>query len=174
MALCVCSFDQCRQQLVVKRVNLNSKMGSGGSKNMVGDSGVQVMPLYYVKDAFATADDIWRARASWKLITEDASPEYLKLKNDPENPLAAESCMAWFFTSFYDHLFEIHPSSRQQFKNDIGVQGRAFANMIDTSLRLIDDPEHLVKTLNEVAKVLITILNDFSIAILFCVFFYID
>jgi hemoglobin-like flavoprotein len=72
------------------------------------------------------------------------------MKLDPD--FDKMSCLSWFYESFYDRLFDVHPSSRVQFKQNIIVQGKALVNMISACLSLLNKPTELVKVLENMAK----------------------
>lgn len=86
-----------------------------------------VMPLYFT-DEPVTEADLEVARTAWTYVMEDKSPAYLAAKADPD--FKEGSCLEWFFTVFYERLFDVHPVCRALFKNDPRHQGRAMVNLI--------------------------------------------
>ncbi len=65
-----------------------------------------MMPVYYSRSE-VTQQDIDTASAVWNLILNDESPEFLKKKADENVPF--ESCIMWFYDTFYNRLFDVHP-----------------------------------------------------------------
>lgn len=126
-------------------------MGGTSSKN----SGVigHLMPLYYIKDAVVSPQEAQQARKSWEMITNDTSPAFIEGKAaDP--PLPSISCLAWTYETFYDRLFDVHPSAKPLFKNNMVVQGKAFCSIINIALGSLEDLEGLSKILSGMAKVI--------------------
>jgi hemoglobin-like flavoprotein len=91
-------------------------------------------PSYYVEPE-VNGDDIKRVRNTWQLIIEDNGVEYQAQKST----LPYTSCWAWFYNSFYDHLFEVAPEFRPLFKNDIATQGKALVSMVSTMVGLFNN-----------------------------------
>ncbi len=107
-----------------------------------------VMPLYYTTDP-VEEEDITRGRISWNLIVDDTSPEFLLKKGTPE--CSDISALSWFFTIFYNRLFDVHPSCRPLFKNNIQTQGKALAKIITFLLHPHNDPQKLQDNLVDLA-----------------------
>jgi len=106
--------------------------------------------VYYIKDAVVTPADAARARKSWEYITNDSGEHFLKAKQSSE--LQATSCIQWFYDTFYARLFDVHPASRSQFKNNMLIQGRALVHMISGALSLLENLGKLVDALTGLAK----------------------
>jgi Globin len=104
-------------------------------------------PAYYIEADITTAD-IQRARESWELIAQGTSVEYQQKRFMLDN----SSCLAWFYDSFYDHLFEVAPNTKPLFKNDIVVQGKALVRMIYSVLGILNDIPALTETLENLAR----------------------
>jgi nitric oxide dioxygenase len=101
----------------------------------------------------------------------DSSAEFLRMKGSPG--FKYTSSVVWFFDTFYNRLFEIHPYARPLFKNDMGRQGRFLMKMISSILAEISDEEQFEATLHR----LVVIHNQFGVkAMEYCivseVFFY--
>ena len=64
------------------------------------------------------------------------------------------TCLAWFYDSFYQRLFAVHPSCRSLFKGDLQVQGRALVRMISVCLQQLkaEDPAQLTVALQKLAQ----------------------
>ena len=72
-------------------------MGSGSSVEMTGsdeDIVQRMLPLYYVKDAVVSEEDVALAQNSWKMIIDDTSPIFLMNKGTEGFP---SSCLTWFY-----------------------------------------------------------------------------
>ena len=87
---------------------------------------------------------------SWQHIQNDTSEVYLARKATPG--FEASSCLQWFYDSFYDRLFDVHPAARPLFKNSMIVQGKALVHMISAALSLLDNLPNLVSALQNLAK----------------------
>ena len=133
-------------------------MGSGSSTNNPvtnlhkSESAVVklMFPLYY------SSQDISReehksASDGWNSILNDKTPEFLARKNDPE--FGYSSCVIYFYDSFYTRLFNVHPMSRNLFKNGMRSQGKFLVKMITLALSEINDGVKFDKTLVKLAEV---------------------
>ena len=86
----------------------------------------------------------------WELVKSSTGNSYTKRKSDPT--FQSLSCLSWFYETFYDRLFDIHPSCRSLFKQNMIAQGKALVNMISACLTLLEKPTDLVKALVDLAK----------------------
>ena len=98
-----------------------------------------MMPPYYIKNVLVTDEDIGLARASWKLVIDGTSENFLHLKDKPG--FDAPSCLTWFYDIFYKRLFDVNPSVKKYFKSNIQSQGRVLMGVISTTLSQLKDPE---------------------------------
>jgi hemoglobin-like flavoprotein len=89
------------------------------------------------------------ARASWAKITDNTSQVYIDAKARSED--FQESALTWFYNSFYDRLFDVHPVCRPQFRNNMVAQGKALVKMIGAALSLLEDTPNLVNALTGLA-----------------------
>lgn len=106
-------------------------------------------PPYYIADADIDEDDIYRAQSSWKMITNDTSPTYVELRGT--EGFSHPSALAWFYTMFYDRLFDVHPSCKPLFRNNMKVQGQALCGIVTTALSLLKETEVLKGALTKLA-----------------------
>lgn len=105
-----------------------------------------LMPLYYVHDVVVTPEDIHVAKDCWGLIIENKSEEFLSKQNiDPS--FRTHSCMSWFFNSFYERLFDVHPLCKPLFKSGLQAQGRFLIQMISTTLGQLKNPAEFKNTM---------------------------
>ena len=131
-----------------------SDMGAGSTCHSVECVATfeNVMPSYYLNDFAVSNDDVVLAKESWRLILNDAAPEYVRLLSENEYALNV-SCLVWFYDSFYERLFEVHPSSRSQFQGSLKKQGLVLVKIIGISIGLRDDEARVTKILVQIAKV---------------------
>uniref|UniRef100_A0A7S0SYC4 Globin domain-containing protein n=1 Tax=Chromulina nebulosa TaxID=96789 RepID=A0A7S0SYC4_9STRA len=97
-----------------------------------------MLPVYYTSDP-VTKLDITNARASWSMIIDDTSPEYLRLKDTPD--FNYSSCVMFYYDTFYARFFDVHPMSRAMFKSGLKTQGKFLVKMITLCLGEIDDAD---------------------------------
>ena len=63
------------------------------------------------------------------------------------------SALVWFFHSFYERLFDVHPSVIPLFKQDMATQGRKLVSMISLLISLVEtDLETLQDKLTSLAR----------------------
>lgn len=108
-----------------------------------------MMPVYYIHNAQVTPEDIKVAKESWALITEDQSQEFLKQKLN--SSFAFNSCIGWFYVSYYERLFDIHPLCRPLFTTGIISQGKFLVKMISLTLNQLHDPSNFHIIMNGLA-----------------------
>jgi len=129
-------------------------MGGGSSSCQASDDSVatleQALPSYHVKNLLVSEEDVALAKASWDLILNDKSPEYMRLLSG-KNPITV-SCLVWFYDSFYERLFEIHPTSREQFKGSMKKQGMVLVKIIGISIGLRDEESRVSQILVSISK----------------------
>jgi hemoglobin-like flavoprotein len=107
-----------------------------------------VLPLYFTDEPI-TEGDLEIARATWTLVMEDKSPAFLAVKDTAD--CKETTCLEWFFTVFYDRLFDVHPVCRSLFKNDPRHQGRAMVNLITFLIQSHNDAEKVHQILVDMA-----------------------
>lgn len=107
-------------------------------------------PLYYTSQNI-TSDEHKMASDSWNLILNDKSPEFLARRGKPDFPYT--SCIIFFYDTFYTRLFNVHPMSRNLFKNGMRSQGKFLVKMITLALTEINDASKFDKTLIKLAEV---------------------
>jgi hypothetical protein len=66
-----------------------------------------MMPVYYMHNAEITDADLMLAKDTWNLVVDDKSAAFKEMKKDPT--FEQSSCISWFYTIFYDRLFNVHP-----------------------------------------------------------------
>ena len=109
-----------------------------------------MMPVYYSpEDINPTERKL--AQDAWQLILDDKSPAFLAQRGTPG--FEYQSCVTFFYDSFYTRLFDIHPLSRQLFKNGMKSQGKFLVKMISLALSELDDPHKFDLTLIKLAEI---------------------
>jgi hypothetical protein len=109
-----------------------------------------MMPVYFVPVAI-DAEERKLAQMTWNLILDDKSLEFLARKGQPD--FSYQSCVTFFFDTFYTRLFDVHPMSRHLFKGGMRAQGKFLVKMISLSLSEIDDPEKFTRNLLKLAEI---------------------
>lgn len=108
-----------------------------------------MLPVYYL-DEPVLLSDIELATASWNLIVNDTSSRYIKTKS--EGLIDQPSCLSWFYVSFYERLFDVHPLSRKLFTNTVNSQGKFLVMMISSCLKQLDHPERFESSMVALAE----------------------
>ena len=98
-----------------------------------------MLPIYYTSDTL-TSRDIDIAHATWNMVLDDSAPEFVRMmeSGDDSNP----NCVAWFYTIFYNRLFDVHPGCRQLFTREMMTQGSFLVRMISLSLQEMHDMDN--------------------------------
>ena len=86
----------------------------GGGVSLGHTDVLHVLPHYYIKNAHLSSEECVLIRSSWTNIVEN-NPSHYKKEISTGN--LHVSCLNWFYDSFYDRLFDVHPSSRDLFEN---------------------------------------------------------
>jgi hypothetical protein len=90
-------------------------MGGGASSTLKGSIEEATAELlascnYYVDDkSKISQDEVALAKESWRLVMDNESPEYIKMKEDPS--FEPTSCLSWFYDSFFKLSSEQDESS---------------------------------------------------------------
>jgi hemoglobin-like flavoprotein len=90
-----------------------------------------MMPIYYIEKEI-TVEDCLLVRNSWSIVLEGD--------------------LTLFYDAFYDRLFEINPSVKHLFKQNLVIQGKALMNMISAALEVLNNPHQLENALIDLAK----------------------
>jgi hemoglobin-like flavoprotein len=129
-------------------------MGGGGlsAKQIAGTQSeilMLMMPVYYISDAVVTQADLDSVKVGWNMIIKDCTPPYLNMKQDPN--FEYNSCISWFYTIFYDRLFDVHPVCRPLFTSGIVGQGKFLVKMVSMTLSQLRDPRRFQQMMEELA-----------------------
>ena len=133
-------------------------MGSGGSvlpsvsnpKVSIDELVTLMMPVYYTHNAEITSEMLAVARECWKnIIEQDRSVAFLEMKKNPTFEFS--NCAIWFYTVFYDRLFDVHPLCKPLFKNGLVSQGRFLVRMVTTTVNALAYPEKFKQALEGLA-----------------------
>jgi len=111
-----------------------------------------MMPVYFSNDEL-TIEERKLAKYSWDLVANDKSPEFLSRRGKPD--FQYQSCVTFFYDSFYVRLFDVHPMSQQLFVNGIKSQGKFLVKLIGMALSETenDDPAIFDRKLHLLTKV---------------------
>lgn len=109
-----------------------------------------MMPVYYTM-VDVTAEERKLASDSWDLILHEKSPEFLSKRGTPDFPY--QSCVTFFYDSFYLRLFDVHPLCKQLFKKGMKSQGKFLVKMISLALSELDDPVKFDQNLVKLSEV---------------------
>eukprot|EP01039_Chlorochromonas_danica_P003562 gene3562-3901_t len=108
-----------------------------------------MMPVYY-NDEPLTDNELELAKYTWSLIVKSTSPLFLRKRKEPSFP--HDKCIMFFYNSFYERLFDIHPVAKDLFK-DVNSQGKFLVKMISLSLSEKADPVKYEQTLQKLAEI---------------------
>ena len=111
-----------------------------------------VLPMYY-SDEPIVLEEVCVAKFTWHLVLNDQSPVFLSRKS--ESGFHYQSCVSFFYDSFYTRLFDVHPVCRPLFLRGMTSQGKFLVKMIGLALSELehDDPLIFEKTLHHLAHV---------------------
>lgn len=125
---------------------LSAKQTRGTEKQII----LLMMPVYYTHDAIITDHEIHLAKSSWISIIEDKSLAYQQKFQEDLN-FNQSSCISWFYSLFYDRLFDIHPLCRPLFTTGIISQGKFLVKMISLILNCLKNQEKFILTMKDLA-----------------------
>lgn len=152
------------QDVVNAASNVSSDSHSTNSKDMstsktkkrteaekVQDAAVVklMQPTYYIKDPL-TSEDTIRAKDSWAHIINNTSPRFAELKAKGELQ-EFEKAEDWFHKSFYARLFDVHPLSKQMFR-DPASQGKFLVALFSFIFTSLEDTAKFDSKLKHLAK----------------------
>lgn len=129
-------------------------MGSGGlsARQIAGTQHeilMLMMPVYYIRDCVVTPEDIEAVKVGWNLIIKDNTEPYKELKKNKNCEYS--SCISWFYSLFYDRLFNVHPACKPLFTSGIVGQGKFLVKMISMTLSQLGDPTHFKQMMEKLA-----------------------
>ena len=129
-------------------------MGAGSTCHSESSASTfeNAIPSYYIHDFVVSDEDVMIAKESWQQILNGTSPEYLRLlsENQYERDI---SCLVWFYDSFYQRLFKVHPTSKDQFQGSMKKQGMVLVKIIGISIGLRNDEARVTQILVQIARV---------------------
>lgn len=109
-----------------------------------------MLPVYYDGSSIDAAERKL-ALDAWNLIIDDKSPVFLERRG--KSDFSYQSCVSFFYDTFYTRLFDIHPMCRHMFKGGMRTQGKFLVKMISLALSEIHDPEKFDQNLTKLAEV---------------------
>lgn len=108
-----------------------------------------MMPVYYSTEQL-TDTEFEAAKACWASIVTNTAPAFLALRRDAS--FGHSTCITYFYHNFYTRLFDIHPMSKELFR-DVNMQGKFLVKMLSLSLSERSDPEKYENTLIKLAEI---------------------
>ena len=122
----------------------------GGASSEIGRVAEHIYPIWYNKNAEVSVADEKILKSTWDSILDGTAKGYVSYKGGRED---CPSSLAYFYDQFYQRLFEVHPASKELFKNSMVVQGKALVQMISAAISLVKkDPVALKGALTGLAK----------------------
>lgn len=108
-----------------------------------------MLPVYFV-DEEMTDQEIKLVDDNWSAILYDSTLVYKEKRQDPT--FTYNSAATYFFALFYNRLFDVHPVSRDLFKNMEG-QGQFLIRMVQLALSERESPKNFQLSLIRLAEV---------------------
>lgn len=108
-----------------------------------------MLPVYYLDDEVTHAE-LEIAKENWNCISFDSTEVYQLKRSDPN--FTYNSAMDYFITLFYTRLFDVHPVSRDLFKNMTG-QGQFLKRLVALAFSEKADPQKFQLALIRLAEV---------------------
>jgi hemoglobin-like flavoprotein len=108
-----------------------------------------MMPVFYIDNAEVSDEEIAMAKNTWNLVVDDKSAQFKLEKQNPE--FEQSSCISWFYTIFYDRLFNVHPMCRPLFTSGIVSQGKFLVKMMSLTLNCIANKNKFTKSMEDLA-----------------------
>lgn len=109
-----------------------------------------VMPKFYVNNAILSSEVILSAQRSWNKIMQGTSMNYIYLKST--DGFLYTDAIDWFGHTFFITLFEQYPSIIPLFHIHIVEISKMFVLKFDSIVKLLDDPEQCLVTLETLAR----------------------
>eukprot|EP00981_Chlorochromonas_danica_P001062 scaffold243_cov163-Ochromonas_danica.AAC.15 len=95
-------------------------------------------------------EELVLANTVWKSILNNTAAEFMCRRRDPT--FSHITCIMFFYNSFYERLFDVHPVAKDLFK-DVNSQGKFLVKMISLSLSEKADPVKYEQTLQKLAEI---------------------
>lgn len=108
-----------------------------------------MLPIYYTTELL-TDEELELAKTAWNIVLNSSAPEFIRLKQNPAFPF--DTCVKYFYSNFYQRLFDIHPLAKDLFK-DLNMQGHFLVKIITLALSEKDDPKRYEATLVKLTQV---------------------
>lgn len=123
-------------------------MGAGSTRNIIEDTMVWMMPLYYTREP-VNDHDIHNCQLAWDGILHDSHQKFNDMKGTPG--FQYENCRAWFYNTFYCRLMETQPYTRGLFVNGVDTVGVFMVKMISMCLTQLQKKVEFENTLKALA-----------------------
>eukprot|EP01039_Chlorochromonas_danica_P002896 gene2896-3161_t len=143
------SANQVQQEVNDKNATPGGTGGTGGGSLATEEEIVALlMPLYYTTEPL-TAEEREAAVYVWKLIVKNQCQHFNTYKT--MHPERFKTVADFLHITFYERLFEIHPSCRSLFTRDISKMN--LIPMVSLCLTKFDDPVGLKRSLANLVNV---------------------
>jgi hemoglobin-like flavoprotein len=100
-------------------------------ERLISITSKHIMPAYYSEKELTPADCLL-VRNSWSIMLKD---DFIS-----------------FYDTFYERLFDVHPTLRPLFKTNMTTQAKALVKMIYAALEVLNDSSVLSDALNDLAN----------------------
>lgn len=110
-------------------------------------------PLYYINAPLSEVEKEILS-STWKLIINNNSKEFERMKKLDPKAAYANSLTEYFASRFYSRFVEVHPISAPMFSKNSSKQGRLFMNMITlvVTAEIDGDDEKMIGSLTALVK----------------------
>eukprot|EP01038_Epipyxis_sp_PR26KG_P004866 gene4866-6817_t len=110
-----------------------------------------MMPTFY-SEKEVTAEEHERATVTWNLILESKAAGY-QAKKKLNLTLTYQSSVSFFYTLFYERLFQVHPSSKSLFTKGIKSQGKMLIELLSLALFELNNKRKFQETFYRLAVI---------------------
>lgn len=106
-----------------------------------------MMPVYFCDDP-VTLQEMSIAKLTWNMILLNESPVFIHRKStEPPERFHYDSCVAFFYDTFYLRLFDVHPLCKPMFQGGLKSRGKFLVKMIGLAVSILDEPAKFEETL---------------------------
>jgi len=109
-----------------------------------------MFPVYFVEEQ-CVREEIMLARLKWNMILNNTAPYFITMKGKPG--FEQTSCIALFYDSFYNRLFDVHPLAKPMFSAGLKSQGKFLVKMMSLTLNLADQQDKFDEAMVKLAEV---------------------
>ena len=131
-------------------------MGGANTRtlNLTGKTDDEILnsflPVFYDPESRIEETELDAAKNLWGMVKDNTAPGYVNMKETPG--FQYPTSIYFFYRSFYERLFDVHPSCKPLFKKGIKQQGRHLVALISMALTCVTDEEKFKRSLLTLAK----------------------